>query len=133
MPGDFRPAVAKQLKVGSYVLIDGEPCKVLSISISTPGKHGAAKARIEAIGIFDGQRRDIILPADSKVDIPIIERKRAQVIAVTPSTIQLMDMDSFEIFEIPKPQDTEVNVGDIIEYLAWGEKKKFNRVLERKS
>ncbi|NPA85823.1 MAG: translation initiation factor IF-5A [bacterium] len=132
MPGDFRPATAKELKEGSYVLIEGEPCKVLSISISTPGKHGAAKARIEAIGIFDNQRRSIVLPADSKVDIPIIERRRAQVIAVSPGTLQLMDMETFEIFELPRSQE-DVGVGDIVEYLAWGEKKKFNRVLERKA
>ena len=132
MPGDFRPATAKELKEGSYVIIDGEPCKVVSISISTPGKHGAAKARIEAIGIFDNQKRSIVLPADSKVDVPIIERKRGQVIAITPTTVQIMDMENFEIFEIQKPSE-ELNVGDIIEYLAWGEKKKFNRVLERRS
>ncbi|HJJ86967.1 MAG TPA: translation initiation factor IF-5A, partial [Methanocorpusculum sp.] len=35
-----------KLKEGRYVVVDDEPCKIMSISISKPGKHGAAKARL---------------------------------------------------------------------------------------
>ena len=51
-------AEVRELKVGRYVLIDEEPCKIQSISTSKPGKHGEAKARIEAVGIFDEQKRE---------------------------------------------------------------------------
>ena len=47
----------KDLKEGKYVIIDDEACIIKSITKSKPGKHGAAKARIEAIGLFDGQKR----------------------------------------------------------------------------
>ena len=47
----------KTLKVGKYVIIDGEASKITSIQTSSPGKHGAAKARVEAAGIFDGSEK----------------------------------------------------------------------------
>ncbi|MEJ2244200.1 MAG: translation initiation factor IF-5A, partial [Candidatus Bathyarchaeota archaeon] len=35
------PKDVGELKVGSYVIIDDEPCKIVSYSKSKPGKHGA--------------------------------------------------------------------------------------------
>ncbi|HIE37291.1 TPA: translation initiation factor IF-5A, partial [Candidatus Geothermarchaeota archaeon] len=50
------------LKKGSYVIIDGEPCKVIEITKSKKGKHGSAQARVVAIGIFDGVKRSVVGP-----------------------------------------------------------------------
>ena len=44
-------AEVRTLRVNRYMIIDEEPCKIMSITTSKPGKHGEAKARIEAIGI----------------------------------------------------------------------------------
>ncbi len=99
---------AGELKKGSYVLLDGEPCEVLSISKSKPGKHGAAKVRIEARGIFDGSRRSKIFPADAPIEIPIVDKKTAQVISVYGNTVQLMDMSTYETFEMSMPEDQEL-------------------------
>ncbi|MBU1913701.1 MAG: translation initiation factor IF-5A, partial [Candidatus Thermoplasmatota archaeon] len=52
----------RELREGRYVVIDDEPCKISSISTSKPGKHGEAKARIEAIGIFDGNKKSVVYP-----------------------------------------------------------------------
>jgi len=90
----------RQLREGGYIIIDDEPCEIVSISVSKPGKHGAAKARIEAIGIFDKQKRSIVQPVTAKVYVPIVERKRAQVISVTGNVAQLMDLETYETFEI---------------------------------
>ena len=35
----------RELKEGRYMMIDEEPCRILSIQTSKPGKHGEAKAR----------------------------------------------------------------------------------------
>ena len=59
----------RNLKVNRYIIIDDEPCKIVSISTSKPGKHGEAKARIEAIGVFDGQKRSIVKPVKHKVHV----------------------------------------------------------------
>ena len=72
----------RTLKKGRYVMIDSEPCTIMNISTSKPGKHGGAKARMSAVGIFDNQRRIIVKPADARIDVPIIEKKAYQVIAI---------------------------------------------------
>ncbi|MEM3630770.1 MAG: translation initiation factor IF-5A, partial [Nitrososphaerota archaeon] len=66
-----KPTPVSSLKVGHNIIIDGEPCKIVELEKSKPGKHGSAKARIVALGIFDNQKRTIITPVDAKVDVPI--------------------------------------------------------------
>jgi translation initiation factor 5A len=97
-----KPVDAGSLKEGSFVVIDEEPCKIVEVEKSKPGKHGSAKVRITAIGIFDGVKRSMVVPVDQKVDVPIIEKKVAQVISITPTGVQLMDLSSYEVFEVPK-------------------------------
>ncbi|MCC6042156.1 MAG: translation initiation factor IF-5A [Candidatus Verstraetearchaeota archaeon] len=97
-----RPVDAGSLKEGSFVVIDEEPCKIVEVEKSKPGKHGSAKVRITAIGIFDGVKRSIVVPVDQKVDVPIIEKRVSQVISITPASVQLMDLSSYEVFEVPK-------------------------------
>ena len=94
-------AEVRELKVNRYVIIDDEPCKIVGISTSKPGKHGEAKARIEAIGVFDNQKRSIVHPMKHKVHIPLIDKRSAQVVALMGDTVQLMDMDTYETFEMP--------------------------------
>lgn len=98
-------AEVRQLKEGGYIVIDDEPCEIVSISVSKSGKHGAAKARIEAIGIFDGQKRSLVQPVSAKVYVPIVERKRAQVLSIVGNTAQLMDLETYETFEINVPDE----------------------------
>ena len=95
----------KTLKVGKYVILDGEASKIVNIQTSSPGKHGAAKARVDAVGIFDGQKRNIVKPVDAKIDIPIIDKRTAQVLALMGSDVQLMDMETYETFEAPIPDE----------------------------
>ncbi|MHA1652464.1 MAG: translation initiation factor IF-5A [Candidatus Thorarchaeota archaeon] len=104
----IRKTEAKTLKPGSYFMIDGEPCRVVSIEKSKPGKHGAAKANIVAIGFFDGRKRNAIMPADRMVDVPVIDKKSATIIADIGETYQLMDSETYETYEVPKPADEEI-------------------------
>ena len=99
--GDKTRAVVGKLKVGRYIIIDGEPCRIVNIPISSPGKHGSAKARIDAVGIFDKKTRSIVKPTSAEVDVPIIDKRTGQIIAITPDTVQLMDMETYEIFDVP--------------------------------
>jgi translation initiation factor 5A len=103
-----KPMEIGALKEGSFVVIDNIPCRVVSMDKSKTGKHGSAKVRIVAIGIFDGIKRNILAPADQRVDVPIVEKKSAQVIAIMPDTIQLMDLANYETFEIRKPKEEEI-------------------------
>ena len=117
-----------KLKEGRYVVIEEEPCKILGINVSKPGKHGAAKARIDAVGIFDGVKRSIVQPVSAKTYVPIVERKSGQVITIAGTTATLMDMKEYTNFEIEIPQDKagKVEVGKEIPYLESLGKKKLD-------
>jgi translation initiation factor 5A len=110
----------KELKEGKYVLIDEEPCVIKSISKSKPGKHGSAKARVDAIGIFDNQKRSIVGPVSDKIYVPLVERKNAQVITITGDVAQLMDMADYSTFELPIPEEYKERVkeGEEVSYLT---------------
>jgi translation initiation factor 5A len=117
-----------KIKEGRYVVIEDEPCRVLGIATSKPGKHGAAKARIDAVGIFDGVKRSIVQPVSAKAYIPVVERKSGQVISIAGNTAQLMDMKDFSNFEIPIPDDRKsvVEVGKEIVYIESMGKRKID-------
>jgi translation initiation factor 5A len=110
----------KDLKEGRYVIIDDEACIIKSIAKSKPGKHGAAKARVDAVGVFDNQKRSIVGSVATKIYVPIVERKSAQVLSIDGSNVQLMDMAEFTTFEIPLPEEYrgKVKEGEEVQYLS---------------
>ena len=120
-------AEVRTLKVNRYVIVDDEPCKIVSISTSKPGKHGEAKARIEAIGVFDGQKRSVVHPVKHKVHVPLIDKRKAQILSLMGDDIvQLMDLDTYETFEMPIPEEYKgkLEPGAELSYLeALGKKK----------
>jgi len=109
----------KKLQLGRYVIIDDEPCKVLDVTTSVSGKHGEAKARLEAVGLFDNKKRSIVKPADAEMEIPIIEKKSGQVIAIAGNNAQIMDMADYEIFDIPIPEELKEKVAQGKEISYW--------------
>ncbi|MCK5259062.1 MAG: translation initiation factor IF-5A [Thermoplasmatales archaeon] len=119
------------LRVNRYVIINDEPCKIASISTSKPGKHGESKARIEAIGVFDGQKRSIVHPVKHKVHVPMIDKRTAQVLAlIGNSSVQLMDLETYATFEMPIPDEFkgQLEPGKEIQYLEALGRKKITRV-----
>ena len=122
-------AEVRTLKVNRYLIIDDEPCKIKSISTSKPGKHGEAKARIEAIGVFDGQKRSVVKPVTHKVGVPIIDKRTAQVVAIMGDNVQLMDMETYETFEMPIPDEYKgkLEPGTEVSYLIALGRKKITR------
>ncbi len=120
-----RPVELGALKVGSYVMVEGEPCRIVSYTKSKPGKHGSAKARVVAIGVFDDVKRSFVKPVSSQVEVPTIEKRGGQIIALLPSTVQVMDLETYEIFETPMPEE------DIKGKLASGVEVEFWRILDR--
>mgnify|MGYP001047682934 CR=1 FL=1 len=103
-----KPADLGSVKVGSYIILDGEPCKIVEYDKSKPGKHGSAKARIVAIGVFDKSKRSMVSPVSAGIEIPIIEKRTGQIISISGTTIQLMDMETFETLDAPEPEDVNV-------------------------
>ncbi|MFV9629821.1 MAG: Translation initiation factor 5A [ANME-2 cluster archaeon HR1] len=110
----------RTLKEGRYVIIDDEPCVIKSVSHSKPGKHGSAKARVDAVGIFDNQKRSIISPVTQKIYVPLVERKNGQVLSISNNTAQIMDMGDYSTIELPIPDEYKnvVEAGKDIQYLV---------------
>lgn len=96
------------LKVGSYAIVDDEPCQIVDIQKSKPGKHGSAKFRCSAISIFDGSKRSFVSPVDANIQIPMVEKRSGQIVSIGPATMQLMDLETYEIFDVAKPQEEEI-------------------------
>ena len=103
-----RPTDLGSVKVGSYMMIDGEPCKIVEYDKSKPGKHGSAKARVVGIGLFDDVKRSHVSPVSANIEVPMLEKKTGQVISMTDDTIQLMDLANFEVFDVPNITDTDL-------------------------
>lgn len=101
----WEQAEMRELKVNRYVVIDDEPCKIISIQFSKPGKHGEAKARLEAVGIFDGQKRSVVHPVTHKVRVPMIDKRKAQVLSIHENKAQVMDLENYETFEMEVPEE----------------------------
>ncbi|MFH0904310.1 MAG: translation initiation factor IF-5A [Methanobacteriota archaeon] len=109
----------RSLKEGKYVLIDEEPCVIKSMTHSKTGKHGSAKSRIDAIGIFDGTKRSIIAPVTEKIYVPIVERKNGQVLSVSGDVVQIMDNADYSTLELKIPEELKGKIvaGKDISYL----------------
>ncbi|MCD6301868.1 MAG: translation initiation factor IF-5A [Staphylothermus sp.] len=101
-------ATLGELKPGNFIIIDGEPCKIVEMSKAKTGKHGSAKAHVVAIGLFTGNKKTLIAPVDQRVEVPIIEKRVGQIIADMGDMFQVMDMETFETFEVEKPQDEKL-------------------------
>ena len=110
---------ANTLKSGSYLVIEGAACKVNSIQISRPGKHGHAKMRIEGIGVIDGKKRIIVIPGHDNVEVPIIEKKNAQVLSVQGDSANVMDAETYETFDLKIPEELKADCQAGTNVLYW--------------
>ncbi|MFX1449328.1 MAG: translation initiation factor IF-5A [Promethearchaeota archaeon] len=99
---------AGSLKPNRYVIINDEPCRILSVDVSKSGKHGHAKVRIVCTGLFDGNKRSLTFPSHSQVEVPMIEKSTALVTSFTPELVQVMDNTTYETFELNMPTDEEI-------------------------
>ncbi|MBW2963188.1 translation initiation factor IF-5A [Candidatus Woesearchaeota archaeon] len=101
---------AGQVQKGDTVLMDGEPCRVTSVQISRPGKHGHAKVRMEGVGLIDEKKRVIVLPGHDKMEVPIIDKKSAQVLSINDDMANVMDMETYETFDLKIPEELKDQV-----------------------
>ncbi len=119
-----------ELKVGSYVIFDDVACVIKSIQVSKTGKHGSTKARIEATSLTDGKKFIKIMPSHDNVEVPIIEKKSAQVLSVHGNIANVMDNESYETFdlEIPEEFKDDVKEGKQVVYWIMLDKKMIKQV-----
>ena len=105
MSGEVKRKGAGSFQIGNYVVIDGAACTVTSIQISKPGKHGHSKVRMDAVGMIDGKKRQIVVPGHDELDVPVIEKKNAQVLSVEGDSANVMDSETYETFDLVIPEE----------------------------
>ncbi|MDA4129016.1 MAG: translation initiation factor IF-5A [Thaumarchaeota archaeon] len=127
-----RPVDLGSIKEGSYIIIDGEACRVVNREHFKPGKHGAAKVRLIAISIFTGSKKSIVSGVDSRVEVPMIDKRSGQIVSTTQNTVQVMDLETFETFETPRPDEAELggtlSPGNEVEYWTFLGRSKIMRI-----
>lgn len=117
--GETVPKSVATLSKGNYVIIDGVASIVSDTSTSRPGKHGHAKVRLVAVGMIDGKKREVVMPGHDNIDVPIIEKKTAQVLSVNNDSANVMDAETFETFDLKIPEELNGQVFEGSNILYW--------------
>ena len=107
------------LQKGNYVIIDGAACKVVDTQTSRPGKHGHAKVRLSAVGLIDEKKRVVVMPGHDNIEVPIVEKKSAQVLSISGDTANVMDSESYETFDLKIPEELKGQVVEGCNVLYW--------------
>ena len=132
-----KPADLGSLKIGSYILLPvgdqptGEPCRITEYDTSKPGKHGAAKARIVGVGVFDNQKRPHVGPVSMQIHIPLIDKRTGQLISITGDVHQIMDSETFETVDVSLVDDDvkgKLENGQNVEYWKVMDRNKIMRI-----
>lgn len=112
-------ASAGTMQKGSYIIVEGVASKVTENQTSRPGKHGHAKCRITAVGLVDEKKRVIVVPGHDNVEVPIIEKKNAQVLSVADNKANVMDAETYETFDLDIPEELKGTVHEGAQVLYW--------------
>lgn len=112
--------MADAVKVGRYIIVDGMACVVKSIQISKTGKHGHSKARVEAQGVIDENVKKIFIrPMSDNIDVPLVEKENAQVLSVKENKANVMDMTTFETFDLEIPEEFKEQLKEGVQITYW--------------
>ncbi|MBW2965179.1 translation initiation factor IF-5A [Candidatus Woesearchaeota archaeon] len=117
--GETKKASVGSLQKGAFIVVEGVACKVVSTATSRPGKHGHAKVNLMAVGLLDGKKRNLVLPGHDNVDVPIIGKKTAQVLHIEGDKANVMDVDTYETFDLEIPDELKAEVTEGCQILYW--------------
>ncbi|KAK2196809.1 bifunctional Translation elongation factor IF5A-like/Nucleic acid-binding [Babesia duncani] len=108
------PMQAGSIKMHSFVMIKGHPCKVVGYSTSKTGKHGHAKANITGIDIFTGKKYEDICPTSHNMDVPHVKRTEIQLIGIEDDGfVTLLNPDGTCKTDLQLPKDNEGNPDEV--------------------
>jgi len=117
--GETKRVSLSSLKKGSYIILDGAACRISDLSTSRPGKHGHAKTRVTAVGLLDGKKREVVMPGHDQVDVPMIDKRIAQILSVTGDMANIMDSETYETFDLKIPKELKDQVKEGVNVLYW--------------
>ena len=86
-------------------MVDEEPCLIKATERSKSGKHGHAKVRVVCVGMFDNNKRSLTIPSGHMVEVPEIIKGNAQINFIEDASINIMNLETYESFDVDWPQD----------------------------
>ena len=89
-------------------MVDEEPCVIKSTERSKSGKHGHAQVRVVCIGIFDENKRSLTIPSGHMCEVPEIIKGNAQINFIEDTSINIMDLETYESLDVNWPKDEEL-------------------------
>jgi translation initiation factor 5A len=109
---------ATEMRVNTFLMIDGSAFQVKKMDISKTGKHGHAKVRFEAVSVMTGKKKVAVVPGHDKFEVPMVDKKSGQVLSISEDMANLMDSESFENLELPIPEELKETLveGVTVEY-----------------
>jgi len=109
---------ATEAKVGTNIIVEGTPCTVKKMDVSKTGKHGHSKVRMEAVGILTGQKKVFVIPGHDRVEVPMVDKRKGQILSIGDKTVSLMDLETFETIDVLCPDEikSELEVNSNAEY-----------------
>jgi translation initiation factor 5A len=109
---------ATEIRTGTILTIDKNHYTVKSYDISKTGKHGSSKVRFEAISLFDGKKKVMVVPGHERFEVPLIKKLKAQILSITGNTSSIMDLETFETIEavLDSSEASGLKENDTVEY-----------------
>jgi len=77
------------------------------------------------MGVFDDQKRPHVGPVSMQVHVPLIDKRPGQIISMSDSNIQVMDMETFETIDVDMVDE------EIKEKLEQGQEIEYWKVMDR--
>ncbi len=107
------------LKEGNLIILEDAACKVVDVKVSKPGKHGHAKVNLTAVGMLDGKKRNVVMPGHDNVEVPIVDKRSAQVLSINGEMATVMDAETFETFDLKIPEELKESCVERCNILYW--------------
>lgn len=101
-----RKGKAGELKIGGYVMVDGEPWEVIRVE-KVQGTIGVDKVRAEIKGLLRKEKRTIEMFSTDEVECPVLELKPAQILSIGEK-VTLFDLRNRSTVLVDIPEDDEL-------------------------
>jgi len=100
------PIEVNLIRKGMVILLKGNPCKIIDISISKTGKHGHAKAHLVGIDIFTKKKYEDLSPTSHPMQRVLVKNKKYQFCGFDEGFLILMDDNAEMREDIRVPEDS---------------------------
>ena len=116
--------ITNQFKQGLKILIDGEPCSIISYEFHKPGK-GQAVMRIKYKNLITGNTNDKTFKSGESVEAADISHKEMEFLYHDNESWHFMDTNTYEQIEVKSSQMDDAKkwlVGqEICEIILWND------------